>query len=423
MAAPPTRDGFNLLSQDYLRDPMAAFQPIHQESPVFFIPALQAWMVTRYEDVAAALKDTDTFSSRSLAIYPLDDELRKAVPPEDDRLARALLADIVVLVDPPAHTNIRRMQQRSFTRQRVATTLEHITRRCDELIDELRPRGEAELMGDFNTRFTMRVVGDMLGLEFDDLPRFTRMVGDFFALLVPVGADSGEFGEMREQIVARFQSLMDGYRYFADFVEARRQEPRDDMASEMIALRDSDGNPAMTVEAVVAHMLGLVTAGTDTTANLLGSAVRRLTEETAVRDAAVADPSKWPSVVEEALRRESPADKTYRVTLRDTEIRGQAIPAGATVILSFSAANGDASVFPDPLKFDIDRPEIANSLAFGVGRHFCVGAPLVRPEATIALERLYARLPGLVADLSVQQDFAPIPAMRLRRSLPVTWVA
>jgi len=126
----------------------------------------------------------------------------------------------------------------------------------------------------------------------------------------------------------------------------------------------------MTTEMILAHMIGIMAAGTDTTANLLGSAVRRLTEHPDVRDVALADPTLWPAVVEEALRRESPADKTYWSATRDVEVRGEMIPKGSAVILSFSGANGDAERFPDPLAFDIDRPDITGSVALGVGRDF-----------------------------------------------------
>jgi cytochrome P450 len=417
----PTRKDFDPLSQEYLRDPMAAYQQIHSETPVFFIPQMGSWIITRYDDVVAALKDVETFSSKSIDIYPLSPSLRELVPHEDDRIVRALMANQVVLTDPPQQTIIRRTAQATFTRKRVDATLDRVQALCDELVEEIAPRGEAELMADFNHRFTLRVVGDMLGLEIDDLPRFQEMIVDFFSLMVPANADVSHMSMPDEEVAARFSRIVDGYRYFATVVEDRRSAPRDDMATAMIELRDGTGAPVMTTEMILAHMIGIMAAGTDTTANLLGSAVRRLTEHPDVRDAALADPTLWPAVVEEALRRESPADKTYRLTTRDVEVRGELIRKGSTVILSFSGANGDAERFPDPLAFDINRPEITGSVTFGVGRHFCLGAPLVRPEARIALEGLFTRLDGLAADMDTPQRFAPLPAMRMREALPVTW--
>jgi cytochrome P450 len=416
----PVVEGFNVLSREYLTDPVAYFAEVRKKARIFFAPELQAWILTRYRDIEVVLREDETFSSATAQIPPLSTALRKLVPEEDERIVRQLFANQLIFSDQPVHTIERRTARLTFSRKRIETTRARIEEICTELIDEFAGRGAGNLMEMFARRFTLRVVGTMLGLNVEDLDRFQGMVMHFFSLMAPSTADAAYLGIPDEQVAASFAGLMEGYRYFAKFIDERRESPRDDMATAMISLRDDHGNSVMSTEDVLAHMIGIVAAGTDTASNLIGSIVYRLTLEPGVRDAAIADPSLWPAVVEEALRRESPGDKALRTVTRDTEIAGQHLPKGSAVLVLMPAANGDPEVFPDPLKFDYQRPEIGSSRHFGIGRHFCLGAPIVLPEACIAMEQLYSRLPGLKADIGAGTEFAPT-LMRIRTSLPVIW--
>ncbi|GHE80619.1 cytochrome P450 [Amycolatopsis deserti] len=416
----PEVESFNILSPGYLADPLAYLGAVRERAPIVHLPELGVWVPTRYRDIDRILHDHETFSSAVLQIPPLTPALRELVPTEDEEIVRTLFANQLVFTDPPAHDVQRRSAQRTFTKRQVDRTTGRIEEICDELIDSFAGLGEADLMDRFARRFSLRVVGTMIGLDVDDLERFHGMVTDFSMLLGPSSADAGFLGFTDEQVAARFAGVVEGYRYFAGLVEERRAEPRQDLVTAMLTLADDEGRPVMTTEEILAHLVGIVAAGTDTTSNLVCSLVLRLTREPAVRDAAIADPGLWPAVVEEGLRRESPGDKAVRVVTRDTELAGRTLRAGDKIMVLFAAANGDPDRFADPLAFDIERPGISGSRHFGTGRHFCLGAPLVRPEARIAMEKLYSRLPGLEARLDVAPDFAPT-LMRLRNTLPVRW--
>ncbi|WP_181779123.1 cytochrome P450 [Pseudonocardia pini] len=418
--APSATEGFNVLSPEYLVDPLAYLGAVRLRTPLVHLPELGAWVPTRYVDIDRILQDHETFSSAVLQIPPLSPALKELIPAEDEEIVRRLFAAQLVFTDPPVHDVQRRSAQRTFTKRQVDRTMARIEEICDELIDSFVDRGEVDLMEHFARRFSLRVVGTMIGLDVDDLERFHGMVNDFSTLIGPSSADAGFLGFTDEQVAADFAGVVAGYRYFAGLVEQRRAEPRQDLVTAMITLTDDAGEPVMSTDEILAHLVGIVAAGTDTTANLVCSLVARLTAEPAVRDAAIADPSLWPAVVEEGLRRETPGDKATRMATRDVEIAGQQLHAGDLVLVLFAAANGDPDRFPDPLAFDIDRPGIAESRHFGTGRHFCLGAPIVRPEARIAMEKLFTRLPGLEARQDVAPDFAPT-LMRLRNSLPVRW--
>jgi cytochrome P450 len=168
-------------------------------------------------------------------------------------------------------------------------------------------------------------------------------------------------------------------------------------------------------------MLGLVSAGADTTALLITNLVRLFTEHPEQLQIVLDEPALWESAVWEGLRRTSIVTQMRRLCVRDVDFGGVHIPAGSSVAPSIVAANVDPSKFSDPLRFDVRRQDKAKPLTFGHGRHYCVGAPLAVPEARIALETLYRRLPNLTADLDQELEFKPSMNMRLYKSQRVTW--
>jgi cytochrome P450 len=168
-------------------------------------------------------------------------------------------------------------------------------------------------------------------------------------------------------------------------------------------------------------MVGITVAGTGTTANLIGYVVRYLTEQPALLEEAMRQPALWERVVEEGLRCASVSGLLYRRTTRAVELRGVTMPAESLVAVNVAAANADPRRFRDPLRFDIDRPNVTDHLAFGLGRHFCMGSPLARPEARVALQTLYARIPDLRSDLDQELEFAPNFVVRSQLHQRVTW--
>jgi cytochrome P450 len=206
-------------------------------------------------------------------------------------------------------------------------------------------------------------------------------------------------------------------------MEDKREHPGDDLCSAMLALTDEDGRPALSTDEVMAHMVGITAAGTDTTANLIVSMLRMFTERPDQLEIVMNDPDLWDNAVQEGLRRASVALQMGRISTRESEIGGFTIPARAALALSFPAANADPRRFPDPLAFDVRRANASEHLGLGRGRHYCLGATLAPPEARIALETLYRRLPGLEADLDEDQHFVPSLSIRSVLSQRATWSA
>ena len=415
-------DAFDPRSPEYFDDPQAAVQPLLAGSPVFFHAPLNCFVIMRNEDIRAVLNDFETFSSGAYKATEPSVDVLATIPEDQKRVAQLVIGGGILLnLDPPVHTRERKAAQKAFTRPRVSQASDSIAAKADALIDGFADRGSADVMQDFAYQLTLAVVGDMLGLPSEHLPRFHAWIGEVFGLMSPIDAAPGTSSRSDADLVDAYARMYSAYEFFSDFVADRRENPRDDLTSAMLQLTDEQGEPLLSNDAVLAHMVSITAAGTDTTANLIGNTVRYLTENPAVLEELRADESLWESAVEESVRRAGIALHLFRYTTRDTEIRGIPIPARSMVLLNLAAANSDPDVFADPLAYDIHRPNLGNHLGFGTGRHFCIGSPLARPEARIALETLYRRLPDLKADLQQKRDYLPALTVRAMLNQTVTW--
>jgi cytochrome P450 len=412
---------FGPRSREYLLDPQRVAQALLEEAPVFYCERANGWFVLRYAEARRAYDDFETYSSRTRMGLPLRPDLRGRIPEEWERVAQVIHGSQVSNLDPPVHTSQRRALQRTFTPKRVAAARPNIATIANELVDGLADRGECDIVQEFGMQLTVRVVGTMLGLPRDMIPGFLAWIGDVFRVLAPKGLKPEEVTTPDDELVAIYERLHSAYLTYAGLLEQRRASPGEDLPSAMLALTDVDGRPALTTDQVLAHMLGLTAAGTDTTAGLITSMVRFFTESPDQLRLVLDDPRLWDNAVQEGLRRSAVALHSLRVSTRDSELAGVEIPAKSMVWIGLAGANADPSVFPDPLRFDVRRANASEHLAFGHGRHYCLGAPLAPPEARIALEALYARLPGLQADLDQEPEFLPSPLARVLLSQRVSW--
>jgi cytochrome P450 len=419
----PTWDAFDPTSQEYWEDPLRYYQPAHRQHPVFAWGARNTLVFLRYEDVVELAQDFERFSSHAMGsrANALPPDLRDRVTREQEEIVDAIMHNQLVASDPPLHTRQRRLAQAVFTKSRINGTHQQIEAIVDELIDELAADGSCDLMNRFAYRLSLRIAGEMLGLPRSDLPRFRDWITEFFILRGSLAADAATLAGRHDEIAAAFARVLDAYAYFLEWVVDRRTNPRDDLASAMAALREEDGAPSLSDQEVLAHMIGIVAAGTDTTANLIGNMVRYFTEWPELLAELEEDARRWPIAIEEGLRRSAGAPQIRRAATEDTVLGGVEVPAGASVIGAIAGANGDPRRFPDPLRFDLRRPNLDEHIAFGWGRHFCLGAALARPEAQIALRELYRRLPGLEADLDEPQEFVLHAGPRIRLRQTVRW--
>jgi cytochrome P450 len=421
MSAHPRSADFDLLSSAVLRDPHEFWQSARQHR-VFFYEPMQCWVLTRHEDVARALGDWKTFSSRTLRAAPLTAEARSRMPEPLQRIPAKLMDCAFINLDPPGHTIDRKNAQKAFTRPLVAATEPWIRELSGKLIAGFADRGHAELMEDYAHPLTLGVIGHMVGLPSERLPEFRSWIDDFFGLMEPVRADDAapSLGP-EEAIEGRYERVGDAWAFFQEFLDQRRQRPGDDLASRMVLARNEDGTPAMADEHILTHLLELAAAGSDTTANLIGHMVRHLSTHPELLQEARDGDVTWEQLVEEALRRFAIVTNLMRVTTTDVEIAGETIAAGSVVLVNLPGANSDETQFVDPLSVNPRRENVASHLAFGIGRHFCLGAPLARLEAKCALQDLYDRLEGLSADSDQEIGYHAAVTVRALKSLRVSW--
>jgi cytochrome P450 len=338
-------------------------------------------VVTRHEDVLAVLKDHRTFSSTG------------ALKSSSASLPREVLEVLaegypempyIIELDPPLHDRIRGLVTRAFTPRRILELEPRIESISSELIDELAPRGRAEIVEAFAWPLPLRVLGELFGFPRDDLEQIHRWGLDWLLL---------QQERPLEEQLAHARGLVELQRYCVAAVEDRRERASDDLLGALVAANDSADEPLGTVE-IAGLPLDLMVAGHVTVTRAIGSVLDRMFTEPALREHLL-DPELAPKAIEEILRLESPAQGLFRVTTRQVELGGAVLPAGARVMAHFASANRDACVFAHPDSYHPERGDVGSHLAFGKGIHFCIGAPLGRLELRVALPMLLQRLPGL----------------------------
>jgi cytochrome P450 len=417
--ARPQLEGFDPYSAAFLRDPYPTLERARRECPVFYYAPMDYWVLTRYEDVARAVGDHQTFSSAVWRTVPRPPEFAGRVPEN-------LMGESFINLDPPVHTVSRKNANRAFTRSLVAQQEPHIRRIANAAVDRFAADGECDLMQDFCYPVSLRTIVGLLGLPEADMPLFRQWTEDVFSLMTPggPGADDSTSKPMaRAEVLERYGRVAEAYAYYQAFVDARRESPADDLTSALVHARGADGQVLLETGRIVVHMIELTAAGHDTTANLIGNTVALLDETPDQKAEVLRDPGLLENAVEEALRIRATSPRMFRITTSDVEIGGVRIPAGSPVCLQFGAANHDDAHFADPDVFDIHRANADEHFAFGRGRHFCMGAPLARLEARIALEVLYERIPGLRLVPGADRRYIPLTTLDTFLHLPVTWDA
>jgi cytochrome P450 len=327
-------------------------------------------------------------------------------------------------LDPPEHTVSRKTANKWFTLKQVAAQEPVISELAHELIDGFVADGRCDLMQRYCYPLSLGVILRMLGLPLEDGPKFRQWTEDMFSLMSPGPADA-DIALARpmpeDEQLERWGRIAEAWEYYGQVIEDRRQNPRPDMTSAMVHATDDDGSPALSTDKIIFHMIELTAAGNDTTANLMGNVVRFFDESPEQLEEVKRDPSLLGNVVEEGLRRRPTSPQMYRITTRDVAMGGVTIPARSIVCLSFGSGSNDEGHFPDPLRFDIHRENSGEHLAFGHGRHFCLGAPLARLEARLGLEALYERIPTIRVVPGQTLEFIPVVTVQTLVGLQVEW--
>lgn len=388
-------------------DVFARYRELRRSGPVVRGPAASdegAWYVLGHAEAESVLRD-DRFSADRRRSPAFAAGLREVPPdlrPESD--ARSMLQ-----TDPPDHERLRRLVSKAFTPRRVDQLEARLRAIAHELIDDVAPARAMDAVEDFAEPLPAIAIAELLGVPPEDHPRFRSWTRDLLGGLVASGANAR---------VERFRASRDAlFEYLREIVEARRREPGDDLISALAQARERDD--ALSDRELLATCNLLLVAGHETTTSLIGSGLLRLLRNPPVRDRLRADPGGIPPALEEFLRLESPLQAVARVALEDVEIGGVHIDAGALVSVMIGAANRDPAVFEEPDELDVRRDPNPH-LAFGSGRHFCLGASLARLGGRIAFEVLLDRCPDLAFGAG-QVRHRTGSLLRGLRALPLSW--
>lgn len=378
-------------SRETWRAPWAMYAALQDHDPVHHVADRDYWVLSRWADVFAAARDTETFSSAQGLTFEYG---------ERDKAGLAEAAPMVMM-DPPEHTAFRRLVGRGFTPRHV-TELEPAVRSfVVERLERLRAAGGGDVVAELFKPLPSMVVAHYLGVPEADLVRFdgwTQGIVAANALGAPLLA-ADTVAELLE--------------YFAHLIEAKRREPGDDTISALVHTGAED----VPIMQVLGFAFTMVTGGNDTTTGLLGVAAELLTRHPDQRALLLDDPARIPGAVEELLRLASPVQGLARTTTRDVELHGRTIPAGRKVLLLYAAANRDPREFgPDAEELDVTRP-LRAILTFSYGAHHCLGAAAARLQARVALEELLARCPRFAVDPDAA-TFAPGHFVRRHETLP-----
>lgn len=351
---------------EVIADPYPVYRQLRDHAPVYWSPQASTWVLSRYDDVAAALIDPATYSSAS-GIFP--------TPPGVDMTQ--LFLPMLIMSDPPRHTQLRHLVSKAFTPRRIAGVEARIQTLVDDLLDQVSGAGTWDFVSGFAGPLPAIVIADMLGVPREDRDRFRT----WSTTLIQSNPIRGEFGPGLDAAAAL-------YEYFSTFLAERRAHPRDDLMTALVQA-EVDGE-YLSEEELLGFCLLLLIAGHETTTNLLSNSAVVLAQHPESRRQLADNPALVPAAVEELLRYDSPVQGLGRTLTRQVDLHGQPMKAGDTVLLLFGSANRDDHAFPDADRFDINRrPE--RQVAFGRGIHFCLGASLARLEARIALQALLAR--------------------------------
>ena len=386
-------------NREQLYAPYDWYRQMRETQPVHFDPNWGGWHVFRYADVTRILNDHATFSSDENRYAPV--EYRDDTP----------IGSSILRMDPPRHRQLRSLVSLAFTPRMVAQMEPRIQEITDALLNQVADKGQMDVIKDLAYPLPVTVIAELLGIPVELREDFKRWSD---ALV------GGGEGTTQEEMQALMQEVGGMFAYFSQVLNERRAHPQSDLVSALLAA-ELDGEHLSDME-----LLGfcglLLVAGNETTTNLIGNLLLCLDENPGTVERLRANRALVPGAIEEALRFYSPVRAMTRYTTTEVTLGEQHIEAGQVIIPWFSSANRDGAEFPDPDRFDIER-EPNRHLGFGRGIHFCLGAPLARLEAKIALNTMLDRLPGAwqVADVPLQhiQSFVVFGT----KNLPMTWGA
>lgn len=373
-----------LISDEFLNDPYATLRRLQAEAPVFWSETIGAWVITRYDDVLTTFRDVQHFSNEGrlgrAAEYLPPKQRAKLSAFESHYAGRSLIHS-----DPPDHTRLRGLLTKAFTPRVIEGMRGRIQSIVDELLDAAPSGGPVDLMRDLAIPLPAVVIGEIVGAPAADARLFKGWAD---AILAFQGLNRPPL-----EVLERSQGGIVALRgYLTDLIAERRKQPREDLLSHLLAVES--GSHRLSESELLLTCVTLLVAGHETTMGLIGNGLWLLMRHPEQMAQLRANPALMPSAIEEMLRFESPVTRQPRRMSQATTLGGQTIPAGQIAMHFLNAANRDPAYFTAPDQFDITRANNRH-LAFGMGIHFCIGAPLARMEGPIAISSVLRRMPHL----------------------------
>ncbi|MED1045870.1 cytochrome P450 [Bacillus mycoides] len=399
-------DGINLASAQFKEDAYEIYKESRKMQPILFVNEVEIgkeWLITRYEDALPLLKD-NRLKKDMANVFSQDTKNMYLSVDNSDHLTTHMLNS-----DPPNHSRLRSLVQKAFTPKMITQLDGRIQRIADDLISEIERKGTLNLVNDYSFSLPIIVISDMLGIPKEDQAKFR--IWSHAVIASP---------ETHEEIKETEKQLSEFITYLQYIVDVKRKDPKEDLVSALI-LAENEGHKLSAPELYSMIML-LIVAGHETTVNLITNTVLALLENPNQLQLLKDNPKLIDSAIEEGLRYYSPVEvTTARWAAEPFQIHEQTIQKGDMIVIALASANRDETVFENPEVFDITR-ENNRHIAFGHGSHFCLGAPLARLEAKIAITTLLKRMPELQIkgnrqDIKWQGNYL----MRSLEELPLTF--
>jgi cytochrome P450 len=431
-----TNDPFSLLNlqrEEIRANPYPFYEKLREHDPVHWDEEMGFWVFTRYADIDALYTDERFSRAQGLMrnFQRLSESERQIVEPVYHSFSKT-----VFYADPPYHTHLRGLMNHAFTPRRVERLRPYIQDIVNELLDAAqRKDGTIDVIHDLAYPLPVMVIAELLGLPAADRDRFKQWSDDLFAILGTVRQKPSHLLERATQ------SLSEMTAYVKELSRKRRTEPEDDLLTALLSVtedealdcphphdfsavpttgplvRDRDASSTLTEEELVSNINILLSTGHETTTHLLGNGLLALLQNPDQMERLQAQPALLAPAIEEMLRYDSPVQITYRSALEDAYLQGKQIRKGDLVNTILGAANRDPQRFSNPNRFEITRSQ-GRHIGFGIGIHFCIGAPLVRLEAEVVFETILRRFPRI--SLATETlEWQEHPIFRGLKSLPV----
>ena len=398
---------YDPFSPKFRADPYPIYKQLREHAPVYWAEQSKMWVISRYDDVLAVLKDTQRFSSDAMASVLTGSTRRYAesAPPGTPRPS-------VVTSDPPIHTELRNIVNRGFTPRQISAWKPAVERTADECIASMRADRRFDIVQQIAIPLPVIVIAQVLGIEPERYADFKR-----WATVITLGMNGSKrhLGFQGSGAAAASREMSD---YLAEMIAKPRDTNGHDLLS--VLLKASEGD-VLTAEEVITFANLLLFAGTETTANLIGNAVHALLTHPDALAAVQADARLISAVIEETLRWDTPVHYIFRRATEDVEVAGTVIPKNSFVTVLTASANRDEAAFGDDAAiFDVARKPQSPHISFGFGAHFCLGAALARMETTASLERI---VPVLAQAARISAPIEYIDSLQFRglTSIPMEW--